>query len=125
MISRMEAEQNDTSTLTIKVPKDCKSNRHYYRHREKILAKRKEQRLETDPEYAARCAARQKKKEAMEEKRLAKQKKIEEMEKKIKEREEKRAAKAAHLESKRTVQHLKIPGLINSVDSVEKIAPKD
>ena len=105
----------DTTALTIKVPKDCKSNRHYYRHREKILAKRKEQRLETDPEYAARCAARQKKKE--------------EAEKKVKEREEKRAAKAKLLEeklaAKRTKQLLKSRGLNIFVESAEKIAPKE
>jgi len=45
----------------IKLPKDCKETRYYYKHREEILARRKEKKLE-DPEYQAKQEERQRKK---------------------------------------------------------------
>lgn len=51
----------------IKLPKDCKETRYYYKHREEILARRKEKKLE-DPEYQMKQQA----------KKEAKEKKIEE-----------------------------------------------
>lgn len=42
-----------TDISSIKLPKDCKENRYYYRHREEILEKRRQKRLQ-DPEYQAK-----------------------------------------------------------------------
>jgi hypothetical protein len=49
-----------------KLPKNCKENRYYYRHREEILERKKQKRLE-DPEYQAKYEERQKKKAEREE----------------------------------------------------------
>jgi hypothetical protein len=44
-----------------KLPKNCKENRYYYKHREEILEKKRQKRLE-DPEYQAKYEERQRKK---------------------------------------------------------------
>lgn len=49
-----------------KLPKNCKENRYYYRHKDEILEKKKQKRLE-DPEYRAKYEERQKKKAEREE----------------------------------------------------------
>ena len=46
----------------------CKEMKYYYRHREEILEKKREKRLE-DPEYKAKYEERQIKKEELERKR--------------------------------------------------------
>jgi hypothetical protein len=51
---------------SVKLPKNCKENRYYYRHREEILEKKRQKRLE-DPEYKAKYEERQKKKAEREE----------------------------------------------------------
>ena len=50
----------------IKLPKNCKENRYYYRHREEILERKRQKKLE-DPEYVAKCEERQRKKAEREE----------------------------------------------------------
>ena len=49
------------NSSTIKLPKDCPSNRYYYRHREAILEKKKLNK-QTDPEYLKRKLEREQKK---------------------------------------------------------------
>ncbi len=49
----------------VKIPKDNKSNRHYYRHREEILEKRRQKKLE-NPEYVAKMQERERKKQERE-----------------------------------------------------------
>jgi hypothetical protein len=44
-----------------KLPKNCKENRYYYRHKDEILERKRQKRLE-DPEYRAKYEERQKKK---------------------------------------------------------------
>ena len=50
----------------IKVPKDKRSARYYYNHRDEILARRKEKLLQ-DPEYVAKKEAKERKKKEKEE----------------------------------------------------------
>lgn len=60
------------STESIKLPKNTKENRYYYKHREEILAKNREKRLQ-DPEYHAKFIAKEqakKDKEARDQQRL-------------------------------------------------------
>ncbi len=57
---------NRTDISGIKVPKNCKENRYYYRHREEILANRLNKKLE-DPEYKAKYEEKQRKKKEKEE----------------------------------------------------------
>lgn len=49
------------ATGVIKLPKICKENRYYYRHREEILEKKRQKKLE-DPEYRVKYEERQRKK---------------------------------------------------------------
>lgn len=46
------------STDDVKPPKNCKENRYYYRHREEILEKKRQKRLE-DPEIQAKLKAKE------------------------------------------------------------------
>ena len=58
----------------IKLPKNSKENRYYYRHREEIIEKRLQKKME-DPEYKAKVEIRMVKKaerEALEQKRVLK-----------------------------------------------------
>jgi ribosomal protein S4 len=81
-----EAEPNaEAEKINLKVPKDCASNRYYYRHREKIIQKKLEERMK-DAEYVAKLEERRRKKA--------------EKEKKDAEREMKRKLKAAALLNK-------------------------
>jgi hypothetical protein len=77
-------EPNEEKQPTAELPKSVKGSRYYYRHREAILEKRRQKRMETDPDYAARQIQMEEKKEA---KRIAK-------EEKDRAREAKAAAKA-------------------------------
>ena len=52
-----------------KLPKNNKCNRYYYRHREDILEKKRQKRLE-DPEYQAKQKAKEEAKKAKEEDKL-------------------------------------------------------
>ena len=60
----MEATESTTRSAG---PKLCKENRYYYRHREEILARQKQRKME-DPEFAARCQAREQSKAEKEQK---------------------------------------------------------
>ena len=63
------SECTDAETQSqIKAPKDCKENRYYYRHREEILEKRRQKRLE-DPEYQAKQKEKEEAKRQKEEQR--------------------------------------------------------
>lgn len=66
----MECAQQETPTATemegVKLPKNCKENRYYYRHREEILERRLQKKLE-DPEYQAKYEEKQKRKAEKEE----------------------------------------------------------
>ena len=58
----------------MKLPKNCKENRYYYKHREEILERKRQKKLE-DPEYQAKYEERQRKKaerDALERKRAEK-----------------------------------------------------
>lgn len=55
-----------TDNAEIKLPKNSKENRYYYRHREDILEKKRLKKME-DPEYRAKYEERQKKKAEREE----------------------------------------------------------
>jgi hypothetical protein len=52
--------------MDVKLPKNCKENRYYYKHREEILEKRKQKRME-DPEYLAKQKEKEDKKKQKEE----------------------------------------------------------
>ena len=70
-----------TEEAGTRLPKNCKGTRYYYKHRQEILARRKEKKLE-DPEYQAKYEERQRKKaerDALEQERLLKK----EMRKKV------------------------------------------
>jgi hypothetical protein len=81
--------------------KDNKAIRYYYRHREEILAKKHQARME-DPEYRDKYEAREASKAAKEEARAAKEatrkEKLEESMRKARDREERQARKARELE---------------------------
>ena len=47
------SEELKETTPIVKLPKNTAENRYYYRHREEVLARKKEQRM-ADPEYRAR-----------------------------------------------------------------------
>ena len=71
-----------------KLPKNCKENRYYYRHREEILERKRQKRLE-DPEYQAKKKAKEDAKKLKEE--LIKQQKKEITKEKSRERAKKKA----------------------------------
>ena len=76
----VETETKDTpssSTNVEKLPKNTKCNRYYYRHREEILERKRQKRLE-DPEYQAKKKAKEEAKKAKEEAKLIKLKEKEE-----------------------------------------------
>ena len=58
--------------VEVKEEKGSKTLRYYYRHREEILEKKRQKRLE-DPEYAARAKAREEGKRKREEERRARE----------------------------------------------------
>ncbi len=67
-------------------PKNPKASRYYYRHREQVLERRKQKKLE-DPEYQAKIQAKEEAKKAKEaEKKAAKEqvKQAKEIEKEVK-----------------------------------------
>ena len=53
----MSSDADATAVPSIKI---CKEARYYYRHREEILARQREKKMQ-DPEFAARCHAREQK----------------------------------------------------------------
>ena len=67
MDSQVVSEANAVP-VDVKIPKNCKENRYYYRHREEVLARKKEQRM-VDPEYRARQELKEQKKLEREEKK--------------------------------------------------------
>jgi Zn-dependent M32 family carboxypeptidase len=85
--------ENPDENTDIKMPKNTKGIRYYYKNREAILEKRKQQLLQ-DPEYQAKLLAREQAKQEKEEAR----KNREELKK---QREEARKAKEEEMESKR------------------------
>lgn len=62
----------ETNTDSIKLPKNTKTIRYYYRNRDEILEKYRLKKLE-DPEYQAKLKARENTKKAKEEARKAKE----------------------------------------------------
>ena len=68
-----KTETADAGTEEVKLPKNCKENRYYYRHREAILEKKRQKRLE-DPEYQAKQKAKEEAKKVKEEEKKLKQK---------------------------------------------------
>jgi hypothetical protein len=94
----MSSELQNTDQSTIKLPQNSKMIRYYYRHREEILEKIRQKRLE-NPEYAAKRAEKEAKRQAEAE---AKRQAQEQREAAKKLREAARAAKeAATLERRR------------------------
>jgi hypothetical protein len=67
-----------TESPDIKQPKNPKSSRYYYRHRERILEERQKKKLE-DPEYLAKKKAREDAKKAREEARMEDKEKAKEL----------------------------------------------
>ena len=61
--------ESKNETQEVKSP--CKEMKYYYRHREEILDKRKQKRLE-DPEYQAKQKAKEEKKKQKEEEKKEK-----------------------------------------------------
>jgi actin-related protein len=47
----------------VKLPKNCKENRYYYKHREEILERRRQKKM-ADPEYQAKQKVKEEAKEA-------------------------------------------------------------
>ena len=90
----MECAQQETpavsATETVKLPKNTKGIKYYYRHREEILEKRMQKKME-DPEYQAKQVAKEEAKKAKEEevKKAKEEKRI----LKLKEKEEQRKLK--------------------------------
>lgn len=64
-------EGKKTEETKEKLPKNCKENRYYYRHREEILERKRQKRLE-DPEYQAKQKAKEDAKKMKEEEKLKK-----------------------------------------------------
>ena len=77
MESVANVEQTTLEQPEQKLPKNNKCNRYYYRHREEILEKKRQKRLE-DPEYQAKQKAKEEAKKAKEEAKLIKLKEKEE-----------------------------------------------
>jgi len=61
----MSTETVETLGTDIKLPKNCKEVRYYYRNREQILEKRRLKKLE-DPEYKAKVEERETKRAELE-----------------------------------------------------------
>lgn len=98
----------------IKMPKNTKGIRYYYKHREEILEKRRQQLLQ-DPEYQAKIQAREEANKRKEEARKAREeaKKLKEEARKAKEleienkrkaKEEAKRAKEEEIENKRRLK---------------------
>jgi len=84
------AEATEIVEDSVKLPKNCKENRYYYRHREEILEKKRQKRLE-DPEYQAKQKAKEEAKKAKEEAKKQQNKEV------AKEKSRERAKKKAEL----------------------------
>lgn len=67
----MDTTEQTTFEQEQKLPKNNKCNRYYYRHREDILEKKRQKRLE-DPEYQAKQKAKEDAKKAKQEAKLIK-----------------------------------------------------
>jgi hypothetical protein len=83
----------------VKIPKNCKENRYYYKHREEVLERKRKKRME-DPEYIAKMKER-------EEKKIEKEKMKEAL------KAEQKAKREAEREAKRKIVEgllLKAPG---------------
>jgi hypothetical protein len=93
----------------VKIPKNCKENRYYYKHREEVLERKRKKRME-DPEYIAKMKEREEKKIEKEElkkaKELAKEERRKTMEALNMQKEAEREAKRKIVES----LFLKTPG---------------
>lgn len=95
-----------------KLPKNCKENRYYYRHREEILAKRQQKRLE-DPEYQAKYELRlQKKAERNEIERQRAEKR--ELRKKVVEQTMEKAENKKKIKNERISEILNTSALVSS-----------
>ena len=57
--------ESDVSSSDMKLPKNSKENRYYYKHREEILAKR-QQKKEESPEYREKMRLREEKRQERE-----------------------------------------------------------
>jgi len=92
----MEATESTTRSAG---PKLCKENRYYYRHREEILARQKQKKME-DPEFAARCQAREQSKAEREQKAAEREEKRKQEEELRRQKEEKRQLQEEQLKQK-------------------------
>jgi hypothetical protein len=101
---------SDNGMEEIKLPKNCKENRYYHKHRQVILEKKLKKRLE-DPEYRAKFEEKQKKKAEKEEMEKIKAAKREERKKAAEERLEK-------AEVKKKMKLERISEILNSSASV-------
>jgi hypothetical protein len=61
-----------TTPDTVTEVKICKEKRYYYRHREKILEKRRQKRLQ-DPAYQEKVRVREERKQARENEKIARE----------------------------------------------------
>ena len=84
---------------SIKLPKNCKENRYYYRNKEKILERRHQKRME-DPAYREKYEEKQRKKAEREEK-------------------EKEAHEKRTLKMKLVEQHLNPMAILSGVNETE------
>lgn len=101
----MEATESTTRSAG---PKLCKENRYYYRHREEILARQKQKKME-DPEFAARCQAREQSKAEREQKAA-------EREEKRKQEEELRRQKEEQKQEKDRIKREKTEEKANAIE---------
>jgi flagellar biosynthesis/type III secretory pathway protein FliH len=96
-----------------KLPKNCKENRYYYRHREEILERKKQKRLE-DPEYQAKQKAKEDSKRAKEEEKL---KKLKEKEEAIKSSEAERKKQKEERGRERAKKKAELLGVLPAIPS--------
>jgi hypothetical protein len=96
-----------------KLPKNCKETKYYYTHREQILERKKQKRLE-DPEYQAKQLAKEKAKKAKEEAKLLKLKEKEEAIKSSEETRIKQKEERARERAKKKAELLGILPLVSS-----------
>jgi len=111
-VTQIASEQKETDAISeIKLPKVNKANRHYYKHREDILARRKERQM-ASPEYQAKLEAKKAAKEKKEDEKrqqleIKLQKKREEKERE----EEKRKIEAKERARQRAETKAKLSGI--------------
>lgn len=112
----MEQQQEPSESETMKLPKNCKENRYYYRHREEILERKRQKRLE-DPEYQAKQKAKEEAKKAKEEEKL---KKLKDKEEAIKSTEIKRKKQKEEKSREKAKKKAELLGVLPTISSGDK-----